>query len=142
MPRYGIRTLLRYQLHSKQSTYILINRSAYYHPYKNLYIPGDGMHFIELNIGNLRYRAWKCHKFNKIEHDEVTWSHNNYSADEEWDLFRIKSAFVTIYLNRGSNKFKIQPTIPHMLPHIQSLNPTNVYDLFRQSISWISDIKV
>jgi len=141
MPRYGVRTLLRYRIHS-QSHYILINRSTYCHPYNTYYTDYNDLR-TDFDLGNVRYRIIKHNDYNDITYRAngfmLYFNHNRQITITFCYLFQI-----VVYVGEESNCYNIYTLggkfltqTEELKPYISTLNPTTVYDLYRQSISWL-----
>jgi len=146
MSRFGAKTLLYYHMHPKHSSYILVNKSTYYHPYYN------NQHTVstictQTHIGKTRYDSKITNEFVTITFYQDS-AHtfgcvNSIHYFQVFDQHTI-SLCISFWINRNyctiqehQHGFLMNPVIDELLPYVSLLKPGSVYDLYKQSITWL-----
>lgn len=136
MSRFGVKTLLYYYIYPKQSKYILVSCSSYYHPYRHERA-GDCIH-TRTQIADITYESARTHGGRKIM---VKIQHNMI---QYYSIGKDNSMHIAIWV--GNRYYAIQmsyhgftmfPPVDKLAACVNLLKPVSIYDLYCQSIVWL-----
>jgi len=142
MSRFGVKALLKYHMFPQRSYLILASQSNYYHPFR-YHINMQNTSMTVTFIGDTRYEACKSIETNSITvlfgSGGICFYHNNQQIMSNVDEFVIEvyknGNFYRVFKRRS--KFNMLPMIKDLQHRIEVLEAVSVYDLYRQSITWL-----
>jgi len=140
MSRFGVKILLYYRIQPKHSNYILINNKTYYHPYEIDTTQNVCTNIIK--VGDVQYESHRSHIWTGIHYEtgktRIAFCHYNTLLLTGADAYRIVLTVQdVVYTIHKQQKFVMDPIVYEFLDHVEALDPTSVYDLYRQSIPWL-----
>jgi len=141
MARFGARILLCYYIQPKYSKYILINSKTYYHPYECKRQETNTAYSTTTHVANIMYRSIRAIQWSMIVveagNNAFYYSYNDPSFDDATlhiDVWRNNMYHSIAQRQYG---FVMCPVVDHLQPHVNTLNAVSLYDLYRQSVTWL-----